>query len=72
MAFRTIDHFQTRAFIMAALEKPDLVFRIGFAGNRNLPDEQRQAISDALAAVYEAVRAATERSRALRQAARSK
>ena len=40
---------------MAAPTKPDLVFRIGFAGNRKLPEDGLGALQETLAAVYEAI-----------------
>jgi hypothetical protein len=40
---------------MATVTKPDLVFRLGFAGNRNLPEERTHALAETLEAVYEAI-----------------
>lgn len=41
--------------MVAAVARPDLVFRLGFAGNRKLPEENTHALSESLAAVYEAI-----------------
>jgi len=57
--YRTVQEMlkdiRLRKHMKATVAKPDLVFRLGFAGNRKLPEERKHALVEVLAAVYEAI-----------------
>ena len=50
-----MEHVCVEGLLVNQLTKPDLVFRIGFSGNRDIAGERQAAIETALAAVYLAI-----------------